>query len=342
MVNPQVFLKPKPTAAVIGAGISGLMCARSLLDQGWAVSVFEKSRGVGGRMATRRVADDLHFDHGAQYFTARDEQFARHVNSWITDGIVSPWVGRVVTVAKGQVVPKLKTTPRFVSVPGMNGICKHLGRNVDIRFQHQIAPPVFDQNGWQLIDQEGRNVGRFDYVIATAPSDQSALLLAESPPLQRQAQSQQMRGCWSVMLAFQSALDLSFDGAFVHESPLSWIARNSSKPYRDGPAECWVLHASAEWTTEHLEAEHQDVVQLLTKAFLEATGQPPLAPSYRTAHRWRYAIPEKPLDTRCLFDDKRRIGACGDWCGGPRVEGAFLSGLAMAERLLTHAAHADT
>jgi predicted NAD/FAD-dependent oxidoreductase len=147
-----------------------------------------------------------------------------------------------------------------------------------------------------------------------------------------------MQGCWAVILAFDASLELPFDGAFVHESPLSWIARNSSKPERSGDRESWVLHASPKWTSEFLEHESDDVLPMLLDAFWQATDAEPCTPAFAASHRWRYAIPPAPLDSRCLFDPQLRMGACGDWCSGPRVEGAFLSGMALAGRILSHLA----
>jgi predicted NAD/FAD-dependent oxidoreductase len=136
------------------------------------------------------------------------------------------------------------------------------------------------------------------------------------------------------MLSFDRSLELPFAGAFVHDSPLSWIARNDSKPQRGGDQESWTLHASPEWTDQFLEEKPDDILRELLDAFWQATGAKPRKPGYAAGHRWRYAIPPEPLDDRCLFDAERRIGACGDWCSGPRVEGAFLSGMAMAGRVL--------
>jgi photolyase PhrII len=330
----------KPRVAIIGAGMSGLICARTLLDHGIAVSVFEKSRGVGGRMATRRTAGGPRFDHGAQYFTVRDIRFERYVESWIRDGIVAPWEGRIVTLTNGHVEPKQKTTPRFVPVPGMNAVCKHLAADLDIRLQTQVSPPQVDQGIWRLDDVQGQRLGEFDYVVTTAPSAQSSQLLACSPELQKQAQSSTMNGCWAGMIAFERPLEIPFDGAFVHESLLSWIARNDSKPDRGHGAECWVLHASPQWTMENLEAEPDEVLPQLIDAFWQSTGSERSSPSYAASHRWRFSTPVDPLESRCLFDPHLRIGACGDWCSGPRVEGAFLSGMALAGRVLSHASQA--
>jgi predicted NAD/FAD-dependent oxidoreductase len=144
-----------------------------------------------------------------------------------------------------------------------------------------------------------------------------------------------MDGCWAAMLSFHEPIELPFDGAFVSESLLSWIARNDSKPERDGRWESWVLHASPQWTAQYIEEEAGNVLSKLIDAFWQATGAIPRTACHATVHKWRYAIPQKPLDNRCLFDHQLGIGACGDWCCGPRVEGAFLSGMAMAGCVLS-------
>ena len=136
------------------------------------------------------------------------------------------------------------------------------------------------------------------------------------------------------MLSFDSPLNLDFDAAFVYQSPLSWIARDSSKPGRNGSAETWVLHATSTWTAARLEDHPDNVLPDLLAALWEATGRPPRPPRCALAHRWRYALPLEPLGIPYLFDSRLRIGACGDWCVEPRAEGAFLSGAALAERIL--------
>jgi predicted NAD/FAD-dependent oxidoreductase len=330
----QPLREPIPRVAIVGAGISGLICARTLLDHGIHVTLFEKSRGVGGRMASRRTAEGPRFDHGAQYFTVRDQRFERSVQSWMQDGIVAPWEGRICTLTNGRVVWKQETTPRFVGVPGMNAVCRHLAADLDVRLRTQVRPPEFDRGIWRLSDDQGNQLGQFDGVIISAPAPQSADLLGAAPTLQQQATSAKMHGCWSAMLSFDRSLELPFAGAFVHDSPLSWIARNDSKPQRESDQESWVLHASPEWTDKRLDDDPGDVLPKLADAFWQATGANPRTPSYATGHRWRYAIPRAPLDDHCLFDPEFRIGACGDWCSGPRVEGAFLSGMALAGRVL--------
>ncbi|CAN0368563.1 unnamed protein product, partial [Ectocarpus sp. 4 AP-2014] len=177
-------------------------------------------------------------------------------------------------------------------------------------------------------------------VLVTAPAPQAAELLTASPSLSNAAKSVRITGCWTVMAAFAERVAVEADGAFVNgpaeTTPLSWIARNGSKPGR--PAEtaagdCWVLDGSPAWSEANLELDPSTVIERLLPAFWQATGQPPSKPIYATAHRWRYALPENPLEESCLADADLRLYAAGDWCGGPKIEGAFLSGLAAARAM---------
>ena len=114
------------SVAVVGAGLSGLTCARVLADGGLEVQVFDKARGPGGRIATRR-AGERRFDDGAQIFTVRDNRFERTVDSWRRQGIVAPWTGKLVVVESSPVSPETGRIPRYVGVPGMNAVCRSLG-----------------------------------------------------------------------------------------------------------------------------------------------------------------------------------------------------------------------
>lgn len=338
MVNQQPV---RPRVAIVGAGISGIICAR-MLDVKSDVQIFEKSSRAGGRMATRKTPDGLYFDHGAQYFTARGRLFRNHLESWIQSGVASLWPSQICSLTNGVVQWKEQATDRYVGVPGMNAICGELASGVKIEFKTRVVPPTYQHGRWLLNDVDLRPLGQFDYFLTSAPARQSSELMAGSPNLQRIAGAVKMNGCWAAMVAFDEPLDLPFDGAFVQDSALSWIARDDSKPERAtqgkhlSTTELWVLHASPEWSEQHIDVDPGWAKKKLLAAFWQATAVREKTPSSVTIHQWRFAIPPRPLDQRSLFDAERKIGACGDWCGGPRVEGAFLSGVSMAERVLSH------
>lgn len=338
--------RPAPlSVAVVGAGLAGLTAAIELQAKGAQVQVFEKSRGAGGRSSTRRHGD-LAFDHGAQYFTARGgtpsgDDFRRRVETWIEHGVARRWRPRLVTLTAGTVEPKNDRTERFVGVPGMSSIAGWLASSANLsqgpRYETLVGAVERSDDGssWRLRSGE-EVVGAYDAVIIGTPAAQAVDLLATVPELAASASRQVMQPCHALMLAFDEALDLSYDAAFVSESPLSWIARNSSKPGRPD-AESWVLHASPEWSEVHLEAESADVESALLSAFVEATGCH-ARPSFGRVHRWRYAkaVEQPELSKRSyLWDAEARLGACGDWCVGARVESAVASGVAMARCLVT-------
>jgi renalase len=339
MNDPAVIEFPirrtAPRVAVIGAGLAGLICAERLIRQGWPVTVFDKGRGPGGRMATRRV-EDFRFDHGAQYFTARDQRFRDRVDAWVHDGVVALWNGRIVRLGEGGT---LEESPgeRFVGIPGMNAPARTLATVVEPRNGVRVATVTPIGRKWRLEDERGTDLGSYDMVVAAVPSPQAVPLLAEAPDLASRAADAVMAGCWTVMVRFERHLNLGYDGAFVTDSPLSWIARDSSKPERP-EGESWVLHASPEWSQLHIEDEQDSVITALTAAFRDTVGDAATVPvEHLAAHRWRFSLPIHGLDEECLFDPERGLGACGDWCNGAKVEGAYLSGLALAERMIAAA-----
>ena len=321
-----------PTVGIIGAGFSGLNAARTLINHGLNVRLFEKSRGPGGRMASRRTEGST-FDHGAQYFTARDPRFEQYVRTWINQGLVEPWRGRIAQAQGGRIAPKPDDTVRYVGVPRMSALTRYLSSGLDIRYQMRIARVKRSDGRWQLTGDQGEHAGRFDVLLVTTPPAQAKTLLKDAPHLAKQIEAASMLPCWAVMVAFEQALQLEYDGIFVHDADISWAARNTSKPGRER-GESWVLHGSPAWSRANLEADAEAVARRLLSTFFDVTGLNPVDPCFLQAHRWRFALAEQSLETGCLWDDDIMIGVCGDWCVNSRIEGAYLSGTAAAGRVL--------
>ncbi len=327
------------SVAVVGAGLAGLACARTLHDVGYAVTVFEKSRGTGGRCATRREGA-WQFDHGAQYFTVRDPQIADMVASWEQAGVVAPWAMRTAVHEAG--VWRLRSgadhePTRFVGVPGMSAIGRALAEGLHVERYTTVSGIERSDSHWKLANSDGQALGAFDLVLVTAPAPQAASLLrTASPQLATAAAQATMHPTWATMLVLAEEPDLPWDAAFVNGHPLlAWVSRDASKPGRSR-AGSWVVHATRAWSTSHLEDQREVVARATTAALSELLGVR-LEPAFAAAHRWRYAIPDPVLGEPALFDVASGIGAAGDWCGGPRVEGALLSGLRLAQRVLSRA-----
>jgi renalase len=317
--------------AVVGAGIAGLSCAAALQTAGLNVSVFEKSRGAAGRMSTRR-GDDWQCDHGAQYFTARHPDFRAEVDRWLQAGAAAPWTPRLQVLGGAAGHAADPTVERFVGVPGMTAPARLMAETLAVTSETTIVGVERRADGWQLQSAEhGWLDQHFAAVLLAVPAPQVVPLLQHaSTQLAAVAARATMRGCWALMLRFSARVELPFDAAFVNDGALRWIARDSSKPGRDGP-ETWLLHASAEWSEARMEQDADAVAAELMRAFRALGGPAPVA---STAHRWRYADTEPALDQGCAWHDGDGLGLCGDWLNGGKVEGAWRSGRLLAGRVL--------
>ena len=313
--------------AVVGAGIAGLSAATALRDRGHDVVVFERARGPGGRAATRHVdgidmpkaarGATLAFDHGAQYFTVRDPRFQAVVDGWLRDRLVARWDGRLVSFDSEGWDELTTTTTRYVGIPGMSAIGRAMADTLEVRYEQRI----------ESLEPLRRE---FDRVILAITADQAKPLVAHLPDLSTTLANVVSKPCWAVLAAFEERVPARFDGAFVHGSPLGWVARNQSKPKREWKVDTWVLHATPTWSRMHLDDDPEVVGSVLMEAFHDLIPNGLPRAFYATAHRWRYASADPPLAVGAIHHAESRLTLCGDWCLGSRIEDAFLSGLAAA------------
>lgn len=314
---------PVRSVAIVGAGLAGLACAKSLAAHGVAARLFDKGRAAGGRMATRRVeaaGRTLEFDHGAQYLTARHQLFRAALEASET----RPWPDEA----------------RRVGVPRMSAIPRALALGLELATSREVTAIEGEPGAWRLrhvgggrgapAESGAAEDGPFDAVVLAIPAPQAGALLARpAPHLKRVVDMVRMAPCWTLMVAFAERLALP-DTLRPVGGPIGWAARDSSKPGRNQANECWVVQAAAEWSREHLEMAPAEAQAALLAAFAALAGGSLPEPIYAAAHRWRYALVETPLGAPCLWDPARGLGACGDWCIAGRAEAAVDSGAAMA------------
>ena len=336
--------RPSPRIAVIGAGMAGIACARTLMQAGCTVEVFEKSRGAGGRMSTRQTEFGS-FDHGTQYFTVRDARFQKALN--IAADRIGRWKANTVQVLDeaGRVVAAAprQADAHWVATPGMNALVKRWAEPTTLHLQTRVTQITRDRlspQRWQL-HTEGPDGSSpvhagFDAVLLALPSVQAQALLKDSallPAVQTQLAGVDVAPCWTLMLAFPQAVQGTpfgpqWQAARSAHHRISWLARESSKPGRQA-IERWTVQASPEWSQRHLEDDEERVKAKLLRGFTEVTGIR-AQPTHAQVHRWRYAQTLKPLGQSHLWDAQAGLGLCGDWCLGRRVEDAFVSGLELA------------
>lgn len=321
--------------AIIGTGIAGLSAAQALHAAGHEVQLFDKSRGSGGRMASKR-SDVGALDLGAQYFTARDRRFVDVVQQWQARGWVAEWTPNLYHSRNGQLSASPDEQVRWVGSPRMSAITRAMLGALPVHFSCRITEVFRGAQHWHLQDAEGHNHGPFSHAVVATPAPQASALLAAAPKLAGAASSVIMEPTWAVALAFANPLDTKVDGCFVQDSPLDWLTRNRSKPGRDGSPDTWVLHASSSWSKQHLDMPKEAVIEHLHGAFAELIDCTMPAPIFSLAHRWLYARPASAHQWGSLADAHLGLYACGDWCLSGRVEGAWLSGQDAARKLLAH------
>mgnify|MGYP005627738243 FL=1 len=310
--------------AIIGAGLSGLSTAHFLKDHA-EITLFEKACDVGGRISTRR-AEPYFFDHGAQYFTARTKAFQDFIQPLINQGIIERWSARYVKFDSDQIIERknwIDDEPRYVGVPGMNKIAKHLAEGLNVHINTRIVS-LKRGNTWQLTDESGQLYSDFDWVISTAPSPQAAEFLPKKFKYYDDIKDVEMRACFSLMLGFSKNIPLEFEAAHVIHSDISWIAVNSHKPGRTDRFTLMV-HSSEEYSEAHIDDDRETVMQHLMNETSNVIGHDVSIADYKTVHGWRYANNAKRENFHIFLDPDLKLAACGDWCLGGRVEGAFTS-----------------
>lgn len=323
----------KPTVAIIGAGIAGLSCATRLQAQGFEVHVFEKSRGPSGRMSTRN-GENWSADHGAQYFTARDPLFIEELKTWVQAGAAAAWHPRLKVYESGMWRDSNTNESRYVGVPAMNSPGKYLAKNLPVQYSQTIDHLAYKNGKWIVHSAEmGTTEAQFDYLVLAIPAPQALTLthLIE-PSIKEEEHQVDMLGCWTVMASFKTKQDLSFDAAFVNGEIISWIARNNSKPQREG-LESWTIHANPQWSQQWIELDKDEA----SKRMLECAKALGLdcQEAEITVHRWRYASGSIGANPGFTVYDDIPLGLCGDWLHGGRVEGAWLSGYKLANELIS-------
>lgn len=309
---------------IVGAGLAGLTAGQVLQDAGWNVVLVEKARAAGGRMATRRI-EESHFDHGAQFFTVRDLRFQQAVDRWQAAGWVKPWF-----TESGHV--------RYRGVEGMNGIGKELSKSLDVRLEATVIKLEAREQDWRTTTHHGDTFAT-SAVLLTAPVPQSISLLAEYFDSLTAETRSNLRGiayqpCFALLVTLHGPSRIPAPGYVRPQSgPVAFIADNTRKGISTGAA-ALTIHAQPEFTQSHEYAPQDEVIQQLLQA-----AKPWLGSEVRTCqlHIWRYSQATTPYTQPCIFSPQPSpLAFAGDGFGAPRIEGAFLSGLAAAHKLMSH------
>jgi renalase len=299
--------------AVIGGGLTGLLVGDYLQSRA-NVTIFDKARGVGGRLSTR-YAGDYEFDHGAPYFNARSLAFQEEVNTWQRGGVVNAWRPRVLN--NGQITV---SEVFYVGVPKMNALSKYLARTLPLILQTEIKQCLEKDEFFYLEDTKSNLYGPFDWVIVTAPFPQTQTILQN--PLA--SMNVTMQACYALMLGYAEPFHLDWDVA-VNQAPcLSRVFINHQKPQRTTAASVVAFYEFG------LDIEPLDIKENMLEALFELISK---QPSHIDGHLWRYARAGQQESPQIYIDKDRHIIAGGDWSVDGSVEGAFFAAKSIIHQL---------
>lgn len=320
--------------AIIGAGLSGVILAKELAQHA-EVEVFEKARGIGGRMATR-YADPYQFDHGAQFFLAKSDEFVSFCQKLEAEGVLAKWYPQFAEMEADKITQTRKwddKVPHYVAVPKMNQLCKHIAQGLDVKIATRAEKIEKEDEKWKITSDKGEVLGVYDWVISAAPAEQTAELMPDVFAHKDRVKNAKMQGCYSLMLGYEKPLDLPWQVALVKHTDLSWISVNSSKPKRETDFSLVAL-ATNNWAEEHMEDDQEAVKEHMLDELEKVTGQNVRSAPHQVLHRWRYANIGTQTGEAALYDEVNKLGACGDWCVHGRVESTFISAKYLANKIL--------
>ena len=322
--SPQII-----DTLIIGSGLAGLSAASRLSAQGLSVTVIDKGRGVGGRLAARRIGDAV-FDHGAQFFTARSEQFKTCVNQWIKSGIAEQWYQSYPGQPNGH--------PRYRGVPTMVSVAKYLAKDQTVIQSTRALELNHDGCHWIVkLEPEESIIARS--VIITSPVPQTLDLLDKgnsqlTSGIVDRLQKIQYESCIAVMAVLDSPSTLEDPGALaLDEGPIAWISDNHKKGASPLPA--LTIHASGKFSQANFNRDRTEVGKELIKLARPLFGSASI--SDFQVHGWLYSKPTTTDDEASflLSEDLEMppLVLAGDAFAGPRFEGAVLSGWSAAMQL---------
>lgn len=309
-------------AAVIGAGLAGLSCARTMRQAGFFVEVFEQERIIGGRIATTRFGLET-FDHGAQYVTARSKEFKTYLDELVGLGYAARWNPRSIVNGEegaGQM------QPWHVGTPGMASLVRPLAESVRIHTGKQVHTIQRLDKGWHVWFEDQTSVGPYQAVALAVPAAQARLLLGQIEEFMQPLSRVRMAPCWSLMVRLEEASLPAQDVYSDMSEVIRWIARNNTKPGRGGRGEAIVIHASPTWSRQTEDVDPEIVAEELWGEVSHVLGLPPIRPTRMIAHLWRHGLVDQSLGETYLFSSEHNVGVAGDWCLGRLAEHAFESG----------------
>jgi len=322
--------------AIIGAGITGITLA-NLLQEKYNLTVFEKSRGVGGRMATRR-AEPYQFNHGAQYFKIGNKEFKDFMQPLMVNKIIKPLKANQIEILNKKVIKRTKIYNKkyFTAESKMNSVVKYLiNNNLSIKLLCNIEKTLKENDKWFIIDSDKVSYGPYDWLLITIPPNQATKILYNSFKFLDIIKKIKMRSCYSLMLGFDEIKEFDFDTALFLDEDVKWLSI-SKKILEKKEYYNLLINSSFNFAEQNINGSKDKISNYLIKQVSDILQCELNNYKHRALHFWKYAMSEKNNNLGSLFDEDLKVIVCGDWCMNGKVEGAFLSAKNAANKLLKY------
>ena len=327
--------------AIIGAGMAGLVCAQQLSQAGYSVLIVEKSRGLGGRVATRRLHDTF-ADHGACYLKPKDEITTRFAELLCQHNVLKVWDGIFIEETVSGDIISPSTPCRYIAPQGMSSIAKFLSKGLNILLNQRVIAINQTPEKWCLTVEGNNEEITAKALVVAIPAPQALALLQPlattlNTKFINKLASVEFFPSISVMAGYSPTCQPlpEWNAVTLLSEILVWIGYDSSKRI-NASQPTFVVQSNLNFAQTHLETpDLQPVAQQMLQVAASAVKFPWLStPEWMQVHRWRYAFPENPLEETFLTaETSLPLVCCGDWCGGNLIAGAMHSGIAAANQI---------
>ena len=322
--------------AVIGAGITGITLA-NLLQKKVNLTVYEKSRGVGGRMATRR-AEPYQFNHGAQYFKIENKAFKDFLYPLIKNKIIKPWEAKHIEIFNKEVIKRVNINNKiyYTAETKMNSVVKCLINNsFSTKLLCKIMKIKKENNKWFIIDSDKVAYGPYDWIFVTIPPHQAIEILNNNFKFLEIIKKIKMRSCYSLMLGFTKINQFNFDTALFLDEDVKWLSIN--KKYHEKKEYCNLLiNSSYDFAEKNINGLKDKIANYLIKQVSNIFNCELNNYEHKALHFWKYAMSENSNNLGSLIDENLKVTVCGDWCMNGKVEGGFLSAQDAVSKFLKY------
>ena len=314
---------------VLGSGVAGSTIANKLSKK-YSVHVFDKAKGLGGRSSNKRFKENLSFDHGVQYISPKSKEFTKFIKKLLKNKILNTWNENHLDFT----FEKKPLTPKYIGMKANNAICKFYLKGVKLSYASQVTKIEYKKYFWEILLRDNSK-HQFKGLILTCPFPQLKKLARKYLDKKVLNLKVQMQPNITVMLAFKNQKGLPISSIKFDDNILTWAANENSKKRFKSNLDLWTLQASLEWSKKTINKYKNDktIINKLIARFLLLTGFEKNKIIHKKIHGWKYSYNYEKTPLLSSWNKKNKLGICGDWFGGPKVENAWLSANDLAKKI---------